>query len=119
MKLKLAIQISFLLICAICFSQDFENELTSIKTIDNQIKEEQYGTPEITVIDRLVLKTTIEKNDTNYSKKEWRKIKKQLRKNKKRIYSTKNSIHTSKTIDTIYLNIPAYNINQKSRLSGW
>ncbi len=122
MKLKFALNIAFLLVCGMSFGQDFENDLTSVKTIDNQIQEEQYSTAEIAMTDRLVILAPIKIKDQDfYSKKEWRKIKKQLKKNKKRVSNAKNSIiYASKVMDTIYIDIPAYNTgSSQSRLSGW
>jgi hypothetical protein len=122
MKLKFALNIAFLLVCGMSFGQDFENDLTSVKTIDNQIQEEQYSTAEIAMTDRLVILAPIKIKDQGfYSKKEWRKIKKQLKKNKKRVSNAKNSIiYASKVMDTIYIDIPAYNTgSSQSRLSGW
>ncbi|WP_282080834.1 hypothetical protein [Aquimarina algiphila] len=120
MKLKFTLNIAFLLVCGMSFGQDFKNDFSSVKTIDTQIQEEQYSTDQIAMSDRLVVKTPIKKKDKRfYSKKEWRKIKKQLSRNKKRVSNTKNSIYTSRTIDTIYLNIPVNNNNNESRLSGW
>ncbi|WP_152538557.1 hypothetical protein [Aquimarina macrocephali] len=110
MKLKFALSIAFLLVCSMSFGQDFENDLTSVKTIDNQIQEEQYSTDKIAMTDRLVIQAPIRMKDKDfYSKKEWRKIKKQLKKNKKRVSNAKNSIYASKVMDTIYIDIPAYN----------
>lgn len=118
MRLKFAMSITFLLLCSISFGQNFENEFTSVKNIDNQILEEQYSTDKISTTDRLIVQTPATKRDKGfYSKKEWKKIKKQLKKNRKRFSNIKNSIHSSKTIDTIYLNIPSH--NTESRLSGW
>ncbi|WP_108808315.1 MULTISPECIES: hypothetical protein [Aquimarina] len=121
MKLKFAFNIAFLLVFSMSFGQDFENDLTSVKTIDNQIQEEQYSTDEIAMTDRLVIHAPIKMKDKDfYSKKEWRKIKKQLKKNKRRASNAKHSIYASKVMDTIYIDIPAYNIGSgQSRLSGW
>lgn len=120
MKLKFAINVAFLLLCGISFGQNFENEFTSVKNIDNQILEEQYSTDKISTTDRLIVQTPIKDEDESfYSKKEWKKIKKQLKKNKKRFSNSNNSIHTSKIIDTIYLNIPIPTHTRESRLSGW
>lgn len=100
------------------FSQDFENDLSSVKAIDDQIIEEQYSTDKIAVVDRLVVQTPIKQKDKGfYSKREWRKIKKQLKKNRRRVSNTKNSIYASKVLDTIYLNVPKF--SEESRLSGW
>ncbi len=120
MKLKVLITILMLCICSISFGQDFKSNLTSVKTIDDQIQEKEFSTDrEVIVADRLLLKTPIDnisrKDKQFYSKKEWRKIKKQLFKNRKRI--SKLEIHTSKEVDTIYLDIPAY--STESSLSGW
>ncbi len=121
MKVKALMIISLFCICNISFGQEFKNDLTSVKTIDNQIQEEQYSTDEIPLVDRLLLRTPIDnisyRDKQFYSKKEWRKIKKQILKNKKKITNQKNSIHVSKVIDTIYLDIPSF--NKVSRLSGW
>ncbi|PKV49611.1 hypothetical protein ATE84_1643 [Aquimarina sp. MAR_2010_214] len=121
MKLKFALSIAFLLVCSISFGQDFKNDLSSVKTIDNQIQQEQYSTDEIAMTDRLIIQTPIKtKSKDFYSKKEWRKIKKQLKKNKRRVSNTKNSVYTYKVIDTIYIDIPSFNtVRGKSRLSGW
>ncbi|WP_159025465.1 hypothetical protein [Aquimarina sp. Aq78] len=121
MKLKFAFSIAFLLVCSMSFGQDFENDLTSVKTIDDQIQEEQYSTDKIAMTDRLVIQAPIRIKDKDfYSKKEWRKIKKQLKKNKKRVSNAKNSIYASKVMDTIYIDIPTYNTgSSQSRLSGW
>ncbi|MEW7290864.1 hypothetical protein [Aquimarina sp. 2304DJ70-9] len=121
MKLKLLITFSLLWVCSTSFSQEFINDLTPVRTIDDQIQEEQYSTDKIPMVDRLVLRAPIKnisrRDKQFYSKKEWRKIKKQLQKNKKRFSELNNEIHTFKTIDTIYMDIP---INRKeSRLSGW
>ncbi|GGX05946.1 hypothetical protein [Aquimarina muelleri] len=118
MKLKFAINITFLLLCGISFGQNFENEFTSVKNIDNQILEEEYSTDKISTTDRLIVQTpSVKKDKSFYSKKEWKKIKKQLKKNKKRFSNIKNNIYSSKTIDTIYLNVPDH--STESRLSGW
>jgi hypothetical protein len=121
MKSKLALNITFLLLCGISFGQGFDNDLISVKTIDNQIQEEQYSTNKVAITDRLVIQAPIKIKDKSfYSKKEWRKIKKQLKKNQRRVFNTKNSIHTSKVMDSMYINIPAYTTkNKQSRLSGW
>lgn len=98
-----------------------QNDLTSVKTIDDQIQEESYSTDEVPLVDRLLLRVPIEnisKRDKQfYSKKEWKKIKKQLARNKKRLSQTDNAIHTSKIIDTIYMDIPKG--TSASSLSGW
>lgn len=118
MKLKFAINIAFLLLCGISFGQNFENEFTSVKSIDNQILEEQYSTDKISTTDRLIVQTpSINKDEGFYSKKEWKKIKRQLKKNRRKFSNAKNSIHSSKTMDTIFLNIPDQ--HTESRLSGW
>ncbi|WP_159090935.1 hypothetical protein [Aquimarina aquimarini] len=121
MKLKLTILIAFCLICGMSFGQDFEYDLTSVKTIDNQIIEEQYSTETMSSADRLlVVQTPIKKKGKEfYSKKEWQKIKKQLKKNKKR--ASKQNIHAYKKMDTIYLDIPNHRNDRtkESRLSAW
>ncbi len=123
MKLSVVITVTLFWVCSISFGQDFKNDLTSIKTIDDKIQEERFSDDgnEIVVADRLLLKTSIKnvsrKDKQFYSKKEWKKIKKQLLKNKKRISELENGIHTSKVIDTIYFDIPSY--DKQSRISGW
>ncbi|MBQ0735080.1 hypothetical protein [Aquimarina celericrescens] len=121
MKLKILITISLLCICSISFGQDFKNDLTSVKTIDNKIQEKKYSSDDIATADRLLLKTSLEniskKDKRFFSKKEWRKIKKQLLKNKKRLSKLEDGIHTYKAIDTIYLDAPSN--STKSSLSGW
>ncbi|MEB3343989.1 hypothetical protein U6A24_00875 [Aquimarina gracilis] len=122
MKLKILMTISCLCVCSIFYGQDFKNDLTSVKTIDNQIQENKYSSDDVSVTtDRLVLKTSMDniskKDKQFFSKKEWRKIKKQLLKNKKRISKIEGGIHTYKTIDTIYVDIESY--PTRSSLSGW
>ncbi len=51
------------------------------------------------------------------TEKKWRKTKRQLKRNKKKFTARKNAIHTSKTIDTIYLNVPLK--KNETRLSDW
>ncbi len=121
MKLKILVSITALLICSMSFGQDFKNDLTSVKTIDDQIQEEEYNTNEVEVVDRLVVQTSVknisEEDRRYYSKKEWKKIKKQILRNKEKFSSQKNGIQTFKTIDTIFLDIPIY--DKGSLLSGW
>ncbi len=118
MKLNFVVNLAFLLFVSLSFSQDFQSNLSSVRSIDNQIQEEEYSTSNESSVNRLILESsTASKEKGLYSKKEWRKIKKQLRKNKKRVFSFKNNIHTSKTIDTIHINIPVYDKN--TRLSSW
>ncbi len=121
MKLRTIITIAFFCVFGVSFGQDYKNDLTSVKTIDNQIQEEQYSTDKVSEVDRLLLTTPMEnvsRSDKQFfSRREWRKIKKQLQKNKKRIIGEKNSIHTSKVMDTIYFNVPTQ--GGESRLSGW
>ncbi|WP_128755381.1 hypothetical protein [Aquimarina sediminis] len=120
MKLKLTMKIAFLLLCGMSFGQDYENDLSSLRTIDDQIQEEQYSTEKIAMTDRLIVQTPVLKKDKSfYSKKEWKKIKKQLKKNKRRYSNAKNEFRTHKTLDTIYLNTSSSLSNEKSRLSGW
>ncbi len=121
MKLKLLLTFSLLWVCSASFGQEFINDFTSVRSIDDQIQDERYSTDEISMVDRLLLRTPIQnisrEDKQFYSKKEWRKIKKQLQKNKKRFSELNSEIYTSKTIDTIYMDIP---INRgESRISGW
>lgn len=119
MKLNFVIYVTFLFVCSISYTQDFQTDLSSIRTIDNQIQKEQFNTTqEDILINRLVLESSTQNKEKGfYSKKEWRRIKKELRKNKKRVFSYKNNIYTNKTIDTIHIDIPVY--NKKSDLSSW
>ncbi|TPN85918.1 hypothetical protein [Aquimarina algicola] len=120
MRFKFVILTAFIIISSVSFGQEFKNDLTSVKTIDNQIQDEQFSIDQMS--DRLVVKTSIDKqNQDFYSKKEWKKIKKQLRKNRKKFSNKGNNIHSYKVIDTIYLNIPNRRSNQSSRtrLSAW
>ncbi len=114
--------IVLLCICGISHGQDFKSDLSSVKTIDNQIQEKKYSSDDVSVAaDRLLLKSSVEnisKKDKHFfSKKEWKKIKKQILKNKKRISKLEDGIHSYKTLDTIYLDAPVY--STKSSLSGW
>ncbi|AXT61017.1 hypothetical protein D1816_11890 [Aquimarina sp. AD10] len=123
MKLKVLITILLLCFCSVSFGQDYKSNLTSVKTIDDQLLEEKYdANEEVAVADRLVLKTSVEKISEKdkqfFSRKEWRKIKKQLLKNKKRISKSKEAIHTTKIMDTVFIEIPIKN-NLRSSLSGW
>ncbi len=120
MKTKVLATIVFLCIFSTSFGQDYKNNFSSVNSIDDQIQEKHYTTDEIPLADRLLLRIPIKnisyRDKKFYSKKEWKKIKKQLLKNKQRI-SEQNSIHSSRTLDTIYLDIPTQ--REKSRLSGW
>ncbi len=122
MNLKVLMTISFICISGIFYGQDFKNDLTSVKTIDNQIQEKKYSSDDVSVTaDRLVLKTPVEniskKDRQFFSKKQWRKIKKQILKNKKRISKLEGGIHTYKKVDTIYVDTQSN--STKSSLSGW
>ncbi|MBP2832418.1 hypothetical protein J8281_09500 [Aquimarina sp. U1-2] len=122
MKLGFLCIVSFLCMSSISsFGQDFKNDLTSVKTIDDKIQKEKYNSNEVATADRLVLRTSLEniskKDKAFFSKKEWRKIKRQLSKNKKRFTKVENSIHTYKTVDTIFIDTPIQ--TTKSRLSSW
>ena len=123
MKLKALMTILCFCMCSIFYGQDFKNDLTSVKTIDNQIQEKKYSSEDVsTTADRLVLKTPLEnitkKDKQFFSRKEWRKIKKQLSKNKKRISKLEDGIHTYRTMDTIYVDTKK-SYTTKSGLSGW
>ena len=121
MKINVLMIISLICTCSISFGQEFKNDLTSVKTIDDQIQEGEYSTDAIPLIDRLLLRTTIDnisyRDKKFYNKREWRKIKKQILKNKKKMANQKDGIHISKMVDTVYLYIPFF--NKASRLSGW
>ncbi len=123
MKLKAFMTIICIGISSVFYGQDFKNDLTSVKTIDNQIQEKKYSADNVSdTADRLVLKTAIEnvsKKDKHFfSRKEWRKIKKQLSKNKKRISRLEDGIHSYRTVDTIYVDTQK-SYPSKSSLSGW
>ncbi len=123
MKFKVLFSIFMLLVCSLSFGQDFKNDLTSLKTIDNQIIEEQYNTNEVVIADRLVVQTSVdnisEEDKRYYSKKEWKKIKKAILRNKKRVNAKKNSIHAFKLMDTIFLKHPSGVNVKESSLSAW
>ncbi len=120
MKLKLLLTFSLLLAFHTFYGQEFSFQLTSVRSIDDQIQEEQYSTDEVPLVDRLVLRVPIKnisrRDKQFYSKKEWRKIKKQIQKNKKRL-SMDHQIHSIKALDTIYMDIPKG--GESSLSSGW
>ncbi|MEW7277221.1 hypothetical protein ABW636_01335 [Aquimarina sp. 2201CG1-2-11] len=118
MKLNLVIYFTFLFVCSMSFGQDFQTDYSSVRSIDDQIQEEQYSTnQEDVVVNRLIVESSILTKDKDfYSKKEWRRIKRELRKNKKKAFSFKNNIHTSKTLDTIHVNIP---LDKNTSISSW
>ena len=121
MKLKAFLMIAFCFLLGTTFGQEYKNDLTSVKTIDNQLQDEEYSTDQVAV-DRLLLTTPVEniteKDKQFFSRREWKKIKKEIQKNKKKILGEQNGIHTTKVMDTIFLDIPI-NPRRESQLSGW
>ena len=107
----------------VSMGQNNVTDYKSVGAINNDKFQEQYHPNTTKSINPLEdtsnnnIVNTATKNIPVYNKKEWKKIKKQMQRSQNRVLKNKNSVYISKTIDTIYLDIPSS--RAQSRLSEW